>query len=72
MAIQNFPDPYITACFISDDLIFVNIFYNPALTHYHFLWDLNKESLKGNFVKLVMDTTTKNFPYKCFYNNEEK
>lgn len=28
MAIQGFADPYIVCCFISEELIFVSLFYN--------------------------------------------
>lgn len=36
MAIENLPDPFITCCFISDDIVFINLFYNYSKTHYHF------------------------------------
>lgn len=39
MPINNFPDPYITTCFVNDDLLFVNLFYNATLTHHHFFWN---------------------------------
>ena len=72
MPIQNFPDPYITACFINDDLLYVDLHYNPTLTHYHFLWEISKGKVKGNYVKMQMDdSSSKNFPFKCFYNNDE-
>lgn len=39
MPINNFPDPFITCCFVDDDIIFVNLFHNSDLTHYHFFFD---------------------------------
>ena len=72
MAIQGFPDPYVTCTFISDDLIFVNLFHNYSLTHYHFIYDVTAKKKVGNSVSLEMECSKKNFPYKCFYNEELK
>ena len=47
MPIQNFPDPYMCACFINDDLLYVDIHYNPTMTHYHFLWEISKGKVRG-------------------------
>lgn len=70
MAIQGFPDPYITCTFITDDRIFVNLFHNFTLTHYHFVYNITSGSMEGNAGKYVMDCSKKNFPYKSFYNDE--
>jgi hypothetical protein len=70
MAIQGFPDPYITCTFITDDRIFVNLFHNFTLTHYHFVYNITSGSMEGNASKYVMDCSKKNFPYKSFYNDE--
>ena len=71
MAIQGFPDPYVTCCFITDEKVFINLFYNPTLTHYHFIWDVTKKSIIGKPVQLKMECSKKNFPYKCFYNEDK-
>ena len=42
MPIDEFPDPFITCCFIDDDSIFVNFFYAHTQTHYHFIWDTKR------------------------------
>jgi hypothetical protein len=34
MPINNFPDPYITCTFCTDDIIFVNLFHNATVTHH--------------------------------------
>ena len=47
MANTDFPDPFITCCFIDDNRIFVNLFYNYSLTHYHFVWDVKKRQIIG-------------------------
>ena len=36
---QSFPDPYITCCFVTNDLIFVNLYHNSTLTHHHFFYN---------------------------------
>ena len=46
MAIDGFPDPFIVCCFISDDLIFVNLFYNYHQIHYHFVFDTESMQMK--------------------------
>ena len=43
MPIDEFYDPFITCCFITDNLIFVNLFYNYERTHHHFIWDIEKK-----------------------------
>ena len=39
MPIDNFPDPFITCTFVSNDLIFINLFHSATLTHYHFFYN---------------------------------
>ena len=38
MVNDDFPDPFITCCWISETHLFVNFFHSYTLTHYHFLW----------------------------------
>lgn len=71
MAISGFPDPYITCCFVGDNRIFVNLFYNFDLTHHHFVWDTSKKQIVGQHVQYKMDCSKKNFPYKSFYNDDK-
>ena len=71
MVVQQFPDPFITCCFCDDNTLYVNLKYRD-IDHFHFLWDIPSNKMKGNFVKVEMDTTMKNFPYKCFYNDDLK
>ena len=47
MPVSNFPDPFITSCFIDDNLIFVQLCYSPTMTHYHFFWDIEKHAMRG-------------------------
>ena len=42
------------------------------MTHYHFFWDIEKHSMRGKPYSLDMEgSSKKNFPYKCFYNDED-
>ena len=75
MTNDDFCDPFITACFVDDEKIFVAFFHNYSKTHYHFFWDLQTEKVIGKDggeepVSVVIDTDRKNFPYKCFYYDE--
>ena len=78
--IEEFQHPFITACFVGETKIFVALFHNRSLTHYHFMWDLEKEKLIGEEqfdiegkrigdkpIKVKMNFHEKNFPYKAFY-----
>jgi hypothetical protein len=75
MTNDDFCDPFITACFVNDDKVFVSFFHNYSRTHYHFIWDLVNLKVIGKDggeepVAIVFDCTYKNFPYKCFYFDE--
>lgn len=80
MANTDFPDPFITCCFIDDDRIFVNLFHNYSLTHYHFIWNCKTRKVTGKprrgkgdeaITHHISTCNMKNFPYKCFYNDEK-
>ena len=47
MPIDNFPDPFITCCFVTDDILFVNLYHSFTCCHYHFFYDAkNKEIIQ--------------------------
>ena len=73
MAVTNFPDPFITCCFISNDIIFINLYHNHLMKHFHFFYNIDQKKLVGKVIdfKLGMESSKKNFPYKCFYNDVE-
>ena len=71
MAIDGFMDPFVTCCFVSETKVFVNLFHNDTLTHYHMIIDTTTSKMVGNFVKVDIGGTRKNFPYKCFYDDED-
>lgn len=77
---DQFSDPFITCCFISDSQIFVNFYHNHSTTHYHFIWDLKYKCVIGSPVfndkgqRLAdapitrkIESNLKNFPNECFY-----
>ena len=68
MPVDGFPDPYITCCFINDDLIFINLFHNYTLTHHHFLFNSKTWEIDNKFQMKIENCTGLNFPYKCFWN----
>lgn len=43
MAVSNFPDPFITCCFVSNEVLFINLFYNFECTHYHFFYNFEEK-----------------------------
>jgi len=71
MVYQGFPDPCITCTFVADDRIYVNLYHNPSLTHYHFIFNTTWGNVQGNIVKVKLDSNKKNFPYKCFYSEDK-
>ena len=70
MMISNFPDPFITCCYIKDDLLFIDLFYTYTFTHYHFFFNTKMKKVVGEIVSFDLGDSRKNFPYKCFYNEE--
>jgi hypothetical protein len=69
MPINNFPDPFIACSFVTNELLFVNLFHNATLTHHHFFFNTVSRELTSH-TTLVMDCNSKNFPVKCFYNSD--
>ena len=50
LAIEDFQNPFITCCFISDSVLFVNFFYTFKQIHYHFKWNFEKHEVEGPLV----------------------
>ena len=70
MPIDNFPDPFITCCFINDTLIYVNLYHSATKCHHSFIYNYKTRKISSH-QKVQMTTNKLNFPYKCFYNSEE-
>ena len=39
MPIEGFPEPFANCCFVSDDNLYVCVFYTYTQTHHHLIWD---------------------------------
>lgn len=67
------PDPNISVCFVNNEVVFVAVFYNYDLRHFHFFLDVKNKCVIGSVVEIKFENCTKkNFPVKSFYNNERK
>jgi hypothetical protein len=51
-------------------MLFINLFHTHSLTHYHFFFNFRHKKLIGNVVSIKLGLSKKNFPYKCFYNDD--
>ena len=75
MPINGLPDPFIVCSFIDspdDSRIFVALFHNKTLMHYHFIYNDAKKEIEGPPVLMKMSCTKKNFPQKAFFNDDLK
>ena len=70
MPIDNFPDPFITCCFINNDLIYVNLYHTSTTTHHCFVYNHVTREISGHQA-IYMNSNDQNFPYKCFYSAED-
>ena len=61
------PDPYATCCFISSNVLYLNIFHNYSRKHYHFIYDFKLRKVIGKINELTIECGLKNFPLKSFY-----
>ena len=74
MPINNFHEPFIACCFVSDTKIFVAFFHTPYLTHHHFVWDfeqkviIGRKNISNSSISMELDCSVRNFPIKCFFN----
>jgi len=71
MPIYNFPDPFITCCFINEDWLFVNLYHNKTCTHYHFFYNCETKEIQGKEKIFMEGSSSLNFPYRCFYSEDE-
>lgn len=75
MCNESFPDPYMNVIFAdddNDDLLYVCLFHNATLTHYHFFWSVKDKNVVGKIESKHLGGSSKNFPQKSFYNPEQK
>ena len=67
-----FYEPFITCCFIDDKTIFVSLFENYSLTHYHFFFNIDTKEIVGEIAEYNIENYSSNFPFKCMYNDDDK
>jgi len=68
MAIDSMYDPYTTCCFINERILYIQLFYSPLVTHYHFLLNIETNEIEGEiYSKVLENDSKKNFPTKCFF-----
>ena len=72
MCTHIFPDPFGNCSFVTDTKLYICVFHNATLTHYHFLYDFEAKARIGETTKVEVECTRKNFPYKSFYNDDDK
>lgn len=59
-----------TCCFLTTSRLFINLFHNGSLTHYHFIYNTDSRRIEGSPQSVVLECSKKNFPYRCFFNDE--
>ena len=52
MCTHTLPDPFGNCCFITDTQLYICVFHNWTLTHYHFVYDMEQRTLIGNISKM--------------------
>ena len=68
MCIDSFPEPFANCCFIIDTKLYLSVFHNTTLTHYHFIYETETKTVLTKVYNHELDCSKKNFPYKAFYN----
>ena len=69
--INGIQEPFINACFIDSNKVFVNLLNKATQTNYHFAYDVAKQSIIVQPVAMVLDwQSSLNFPIKMFFNKE--
>ena len=70
MPVENLDEPYISATFLNSNLVFVALFHNQLMMHYHFMYN-TKEKKMFKIRSLKMEHSPLNFPAKVFYSDEK-
>ena len=52
MAVDNLPDPFITCCFTDQDILFIDLFYNYSMRHFHFRYDIRDKEFVGTVIDI--------------------
>jgi hypothetical protein len=68
----GFPDPLINACFIGEDRVFINLFHNRDLNHWHLIYNYKEKKIVGEPVCVKLGESKLNFPYNNFYDSKRQ
>jgi len=72
MPIDNFPDPFITCTFVTDELLYANLHHTPTRTHHSFVYNIKSRQVTSHQkVEMPAKSTKQNFPFKSFYSEED-
>jgi len=67
--IMGFFQPMVTACFLPNNDLFINVFHRPTMIHHNLICSLSTKSITaGPKSTKLMESSTLNFPIKSFYN----
>ena len=72
MCLTSTPDPFITCCFVTDEVVFINLFHTYSKIHYHFFFNIDKREIEGEVAKMEIKNFASNFPLKCIYNEDKE
>ena len=72
MCLAGSPDPFIICCFVTDEIIFVNLYHSFTHTHYHFFFNIDTKEIVGEIAEYNIENYSSNFPFKCMYNDDDK
>lgn len=40
MSIENLDEPFVSSAFVNSNVVFVALFHNKTMTHYHFMYNI--------------------------------
>jgi len=72
MCLAGSPDPFITCCFVTDEIVFINLFHTYNRKHYHFFFNIDKREIDGDVAEYDVKNYSSNFPLKCIYNEDKQ
>lgn len=59
MPIDNFPDPFITCTFVTDKLLFANLYHTPTRTHHSFVYNIQTKAISSKISVEMPEKSTK-------------
>jgi hypothetical protein len=70
MCLTGSDDPFIISCFVSDKILFINLYHTYSHTHYHFFFNIETREIVGEVASIKIENYSSNFPFKCMYNDD--